>query len=260
MPTVETVRSRIWSEEAEPDDPFTARLCRCAGFDVYGEILNKGGYFDYLILLFRGERPAANQSRALEHLAIALANPGVRDYSVRAAMNGGVGGSNNAASLMAALAVGAGQYAGARDLYLACELWRECGTDLDAWARRLTEPPAHWSDSHWPTVEHTPGFEPHAVRRALPVTQTLDVVAQHGVPGIDWLRASIDELETVAGRPLAMSGVAAATFSGLGFAPEQAEMLYLILRLPGAAAHALEQKDFGWRHYPFFGDGLELTK
>jgi len=36
-------------------------------------------------------------------------------------------------------------------------------------------------------------------------------------------------------------------------------MLFLLLRLPGAAAHALEQKEHGWRKYPFFGDGLTLT-
>ena len=36
-------------------------------------------------------------------------------------------------------------------------------------------------------------------------------------------------------------------------------MLFLLLRLPGAAVHALEQKKLGWRKYPFFGDGLTLT-
>ncbi len=260
MPSLEPVRSRLWFEEPEPNDAFTARVCRCAGYDVYGEILQKGRFFDYLFLLFRGERPEKAQADVLERLAIALANPGIRDYSVRAAMNGGVGGSNNAASLMAALAVGAGQYAGAREVYLACELWCECGADLDAWKRRLAEPPAHWVDSHWPRVEHPPGFDAYAARRALPVAQTLDAVAHETIATTCWLRGAIDELEALAGRPLAMSGVAAATLAGLGFAPDQAEMLYLIMRLPGAAAHALEQKAFGWRHYPFFSDGLELTE
>ena len=36
-------------------------------------------------------------------------------------------------------------------------------------------------------------------------------------------------------------------------------MLYLMLRLPGAAVHALEQEKLGWRRYPFFNDGLKLT-
>ena len=58
--------------------------------------------------------------------------------------------------------------------------------------------------------------------------------------------------------PLAMTGVAAAAMIDLGFDVDQGEMLYLLLRLPGAAAHALEQREYGWRHYPFFADGLEL--
>jgi citrate synthase len=157
--------------------------------------------------------------------------------------------------------VGAGQYAGAREVFLACELWRECGTDLSAWQRRLEDPPAHWRDSHWPALEHTPGFDPYAVRRALPVTQTLAAVADASVTTTAWLAdGGAAGLEALAGRPLAMSGLAAAALSGIGLAPEQAEMLYLILRLPGAAAHALEQKSYGWRHYPFFKDGLELTE
>ena len=49
-------------------------------------------------------------------LALALANPGPRDPMVHAAMCGGVGGSHAAASLIAALAVGAGQSGGAREV------------------------------------------------------------------------------------------------------------------------------------------------
>jgi citrate synthase len=45
----------------------------------------------------------------------------------------------------------------------------------------------------------------------------------------------------------------------LNLSIQQAEMLYLFLRLPGAAAHALEQQKYGWRYYPFFANGLELN-
>ncbi|NIX36083.1 MAG: citryl-CoA lyase, partial [Nitrospinaceae bacterium] len=49
-----------------------------------------------------------------------------------------------------------------------------------------------------------------------------------------------------------------AAFTDLAFEPEQAEMLFLLLRLPGAAAHALEQRHVGHKRYPFFKDGLKL--
>jgi citrate synthase len=34
-------------------------------------------------------------------------------------------------------------------------------------------------------------------------------------------------------------------------------MLHLLLRLPGAAVHALEQKDYGYKNFPFFQIELE---
>jgi citrate synthase len=73
-----------------------------------------------------------------------------------------------------------------------------------------------------------------------------------------WLKDHQAELETIVGSPLAMTGVAAAGFIDLGFTPEQGEMLFLLLRLPGAAAHALEQEHFGWRRFPFFSDKVKV--
>jgi len=34
-------------------------------------------------------------------------------------------------------------------------------------------------------------------------------------------------------------------------------MLHLLLRLPGAAVHALEQKEYGHKNFPFFQVELE---
>ncbi len=49
----------------------------------------------------------------------------------------------------------------------------------------------------------------------------------------------------------------AAALSDLGMDPEQGVMLFLLLRLPGAAAHALEQRDFGHKRFPFYAVELE---
>ncbi len=56
-----------------------------------------------------------------------------------------------------------------------------------------------------------------------------------------------------------MSGVAAAAFRDLGLNAEQGEMLYLLLRLPGAAAHALEQKQVGFKRFPFFHGAVKYV-
>lgn len=255
----ETIRSRVWREDPEPDNPFAAATCYCHGYDVFGEVLGKAGWVEYLYLLFAGERPRESQRRLLEDLAVAIANPGPRDHSVMAAMNGGVGGSNNAACLMAALAVGAGQLGGAREVAITMEIWRNCGTDADTWRRRLLDPPRRTRADVWPEMEHPPGFDPHGASCPTPIRQTLAHLASISPgPALAWLNEHRDDLESTADAPLAMTGVAAAAFHDLELEPAQAEMLFLMLRLPGAAVHALEQNEFGYRKFPFFQNAVHL--
>ena len=254
----ETIRTRIWQEEAEPDNAFAALSCHCHGYDVYGELLVHASWIEYLFLLFRGESPSSQQAKLLEGLAIALANPGPRDAAVHAAMCGGVGGSTSASCLMAALAVGAGASGGAREVLLAMEDWLARGTDLALWKKNLATKPLADPASVWPVPDHAPGFDPYGVRCTAPVMQTLAyLAAQDCAPSLAWLQINRSPLESAAGLPLAMIGVAAAALHDLGFTPEQGEMLHLLLRLPGAAVHALEQKDYGHKNFPFFRIELE---
>lgn len=256
----EVIHSRIWQEVAEADNPFAAASCYCSGYDVYGEMLGRAGWIEYLHLLFAGERPNAAQARLLEGLAVALANPGPRDASVHAAMSAGVGGSTHASCLMAALAAGAGQLGGAHEVAVAMENWQVCGQDLPAWGERLRHPPREERADIWQPMEHPPGFDPHGVRCTTPVRQTLAYLAACSPgPALPWLQTQQAALEEAAGCPLGLPGVAAAALTDLGFNPAAGEMLVLLLRLPGAAAHALEQEATGWRHFPFFHGGLQLT-
>ena len=254
----EIIHSRIWQEEAEPDNAFAASSCHCHGYDVYGELLGNASWIEYLFLLFRGEAPTRQQAKLLEGLAIALANPGPRDAAVHAAMCGGVGGSTSASCLTAALAVGAGASGGAREVYIAMEDWQSRGCNLEKWQTalkvKLVDDPA----DVWPVPEHPAGFDPYGVRCTTPVLQALTHLAGIGCgQSLIWLRDNRALLEAAAGLPLAMPGVAAAALHDLGYTPEQGEMLHLFLRLPGAAVHALEQKGYGYKKFPFFGVELE---
>ncbi len=246
------VRSRVWREEAEANNPFVARAAYCGGYDVYGEMLGHSRWVEMLYLLFRAEAPTTSQADLLEALAVALANPGPREASVHAAMCGGVCGSTAAASLMAALAVGAGQLSGGREVLIAMEAWSACGTDIHAWTQWAATL-SGTAGSIWPAPEHLPGFDPHGISTALPVLQTLACVARYGDENsrLVWLQQHLAAMEELAGHPLALSGVAAAAFTDLGFTPEQGEMLHLLLRLPGAAVHALEQRPLGYKKFPF---------
>jgi citrate synthase len=257
----ETISTKIWDEKAEPDNPFAAASCHCSGFDVYGDLLNNASYIDYLYLLFKLDPPNQNQSKILEALAIALANLGPRDHAVRAAMNAGVGGSTHASALIAALSVGAGNLGGAREVFYGIEYWQTCGREMDKWHNLIASPPKQARLDVWLPMEHTPGFDPNGVTCPTPVIQTLECLADIDTADhLKWLRDNRTTLESKVGYPLAFSGLAAAAFYQLDFQPEQAEMLFMLLRLPGAAVHALEQEKLGWRKYPFFSKGFKVTE
>lgn len=241
----------IWHEAPEPDNAFAARAALCHGYDVYGEMLGQAGWCEMLFLLFRGEAPWPEQTGLLQMLAVALANPGPRDPAVQAAMAASTGGAPAAAALTAALAVGAGRSGGARDVFDAMTGWAECGMELPAWQARLGRGGASRLEV-WPSAERAAGFEPHGLRTSGIVRQALQrLAANPEAVRLRWLAAHRSELEAAAGLPLAMTSLAAAVLSDLGFSPEQGEMLYLLLRLPGAAAHALEQRALGYKRFPF---------
>ncbi|MDG1819009.1 MAG: citryl-CoA lyase [Porticoccaceae bacterium] len=258
--SAEAITTKIWRETPEADNPFAAADCFCSGYDVYGDLLKNASFIDYLFLLFKLEPPTSQQSALLEGLAIALANPGPRDHSVNAAMSAGVGGSTHASALIAALSVGAGNLGGAREVFHAMDYWQRCAINLQDWQQIINSPPEEGRADVWLPMEHPPGFDPNGISCTTPVLKTLAHLVEVGqTPHLVWLQDNREQLEACAKCPLAFSGVAAAALSDLGFLPEQAEMLYLLLRLPGAAVHSLEQEKLGWRKFPFFADGFKLN-
>ena len=253
-PKKEVIHTKIWKEEPQQENPFIAEKYFCAGYDVYSDILAKASWPEYLYLLFKQDRPERWQAELLEKIAIAIANPGIRDHSVRAAMNAGVGGSTSASTLMAALAVGAGQLGGAREVFTSITFWQHCKQDLQKWNEVLSDLEKKEVDG-WPAMEHPPGFDPHGVRCATPVQQLLNVCAEFKrAENTQWLRENRAQLESMTNMPLATTGVVSAALHDIDFSAEQSEMLFLILRLPGAAVHALEQRELGWKKYPFYLD------
>lgn len=254
-------QSSIWFEEPEHNNPFAAKNSYCYGYNVYQDILPKASISEYWYLLFVGERPTQVQVQLLEKIAIAIANPGMRDESIRAAMNAGVGGSTAAASLIAALGVGAGQYGGAREVFSLVQKWQHLGCNLKTWEEFLTSP--NQDDKRvdiWSEYEHAPGFDPNGETCPTPIIQTLEQLSSIYPQGtMAWLKQHRSQLEQLIGYPLSMTGVIASALFDLGLNAKQAEMLFLILRLPGAAVHALEQEQLGWKKFPFFGQNTILT-
>ena len=140
------------------------------------------------------------------------------------------------------------------------QCWQQCDLDLQKWTERI-QASGHLSTHHtvWQECEHFPGFDPNGTSCALPVRQVLQELVNHSQgTALEWLNQNRLRLENITDHPLSMSGVIAAAFHDLAMSADQAEMLFLLMRLPGAAAHALEQKQLGWRKYPFFADALKV--
>jgi citrate synthase len=246
------IHTSIWQETPEADNPFATSTARCRGYDVHGAMVGQARWVQMLWLLMRPELPAGAELDVLEALAVALANPGPRDPSVHAAMCAGVGGSPAASALIAALAVGAGRNGGAREVHDAMTMWCRCGPDLAAWQGYLTAS-ADDPVEIFPDRAHVPGFDAHGADTPLSVRQCAAALAGLGAgPGTSWLHANLDQAAAAVGLPLSMMGLAACVLHDLGFSPDEGEMLCLLLRLPGAAAHALEQQAVGFKQFPFY--------
>jgi citrate synthase len=121
-------------------------------------------------------------------------------------------------------------------------------------------PPKEECADVWLPMEHPPGFDPNGVSCPNPVLQTLKKLASISISNsnLSWLLENQSDLEAFVKLPFSFTGVIATAFTDLSLTKDQGEMLFLLLRLPGAGVHALEQKKLGWKKYPFFMDTVCL--
>lgn len=249
------VITKIWQEEPLDTNAFIANKAFCHGFDVYGDMLGKASWLQMTWLLFKGEPANKTQLQLFEDLALAIANPGPRDPSVHAAMCAGTGGSTNASALMAALAVGAGQKGGAREVFEAVCALNFSNKDTAIFIERVS-----FKDDNatiWPEHKSIIGFDNNQEDSPL-VVQLLEHLSKNKNSNhLAWLLENKSSLEAKVCAKINQQLVAACAFIDLGFNAEESEMLYLLLRLPGAAAHALEQKQLGPKNFPFFDLDLQ---
>lgn len=249
--------SNFWQEEAQDDNPFVAKSCYCYGYDVYEDILANADSHAYWLMLFKkGKRPVDREIKLFDKLAILLANPGPREPMVHAAMCSSISGTNAAAVLTSSLAVGNGLLGGAREVPTIMDqfkCWQAQGIP-----QKIEIPEQEHADV-WLPFEHVPGFDPNGNLTPRPIISALEVMTDIEIDGqVNWLKRNRAELEEKVGYPLSITAVAAAAMSDLGLENDYAEMVFLMLRMPGVIAHANEQKEFGFKKFPFYQDALEL--
>lgn len=244
------VITKIWLEEPTQESVFVAKSAFCHGFNVYDDMLGNCSWSQMLWLLLKGEPPSEKQNQIFNDIAMLVANPGPRDPSIHAAMCAGTGGSTNASALMSALAVGAGQKGGAREVFYLHKVWNSFNADIEQLISLVQ--PSKGPATIWPEFDELIGFDASAVSSPLLLKALTHFAKYTELPHTFWLNFNIEHLEEKLNAKANMQLLFSAISCDLGFNAEQAEMLYLMLRLPGAAAHALEQKELGPKHFPFF--------
>lgn len=256
----DTYKTAIWEEEASKN-PYYPKACYCFGYDVFNDVLKNGTYNEYLYLLLTGNQIDPLHIKLFETLLIALAHPGLRDPSVRAAMNAGVGGSRAAAALMAAVAVGAGQAGGAHELKLALDMHMSARENAETWQSAMRDSLLPQEADVWLQLEHIPGFDPYLATIIPPSYTLLQHCAELAGPNshTQWFLMHYMSLEKAAGYGVNFIGVIASVLMDLKIDSAIAEYFFMFARLPGAAIHAQEAKMNGFRQFPFFNDSIHLT-
>lgn len=243
--------TRIWQEDADPNNPYLAENCRCHGYDIM-ELAGKRSYVDVLFLLFLGELPTPNQAKLLESLMVALISCGPRHPATRSAMNVALSRTNTAHILPISLSVLSGKHLGGEEVVAAMRFLQEHLLDSPRQAAgKLTDNlhPAHGD------VHVAPGFGSR-FGSIDPLPQKI-ASALLKLPGrgkhLEWGSQFAEAI-----KPYYMGwldcGVAAAVFCDLGLPPRSGAGLFQLLRAPGFLAHGLEMADKPITTMPFLDE------
>lgn len=246
------IKTDIVHEIPSANDPYQCEAFLVRGADVHRDLSGNISWTEMLWKLMRASAPAPHQLQLLEVLSVALMNPGPRDPSVYAAMCGGTSRSTAAACLIAALSAGAGRYQGAREVFDCMVLWEQCGPNLSLW---LTQLGPRDADGVWPACPIPAGWDPQHPQTGAPVhallAQLLASLPETDASALAWLAENMQAISEAFCAGCTMAMLAATVFKELGFSPAEGEMLFLLLRLPGAAAHSLEQSKLRFSEFPF---------
>lgn len=250
-PFVAHTATRIWQEQASPDNPYIASSALCHGYDLL-ELMEKRSFVDVFYLLFRGDLPTAAEARLLQALMIGLINPGPRHPATRAAMNAGVGKSDPVHILPIAAAVLGGEHAGGGIIEASMRFLRKHqSSDPQQYVRQLVEESPNPED----LIVQIPGFGQQfggIDLLAKGIAEHLVSLAAAG-SALRWGCEFAAQLE-----PLGMgwlnTGIAAAVFADLGFQPRAGGSLFQLLGVPGMVAHGLELANKPITAMPFVSD------
>lgn len=244
--------TKIWRESPSPENPYLTESCRCHGYDLL-ELMDKRGFVETLLLLFRGDLPSRDETRLFEQLMIALINPGPRHPATRAAMCAGVGKTDTTQILPVALTVLSGEFLGAGEIEEGMRFLRkESKNDPREVADNLLAQAARPEVGDWHIA---PGFGCRfgGIDRLAMQQARLLTGAPAAGKCLAWGSAFSDALAEE-GLGWLATGLAAAVFADLGIQPRLGPGLFQLLNAPGMLAHGVELANKPLTTLPFVKD------
>lgn len=249
---IQRVVTKIWQESPSLENPYLAESCRCHGYELL-ELMEKRGFVETLLLLFRGELPSRDETRLFEQLMIALINPGPRHPATRAAMCAGVGKTDTTQILPVALTVLSGEFLGAGEIEESMRFLRkESKNDPREVADNLLAQAARPAVGDWHVA---PGFGCRfgGIERLAMQQARLLAGAPAAGKCLAW-GSAFSEALAEDGLGWLATGLAAAVFADLGIQPRLGPGLFQLLNAPGMLAHGVELANKPLTALPFVKD------
>lgn len=246
----EKLHTRIWQEVPTNTNPYVAENIRCHGYDL-DQLLLKKSFIEVLYLLFRGELPSDEEAQLLEHLMIAIINPGPRHPATRSAIAAGVGKTDKDLILPIALSTISGTHNGAGEVEPAMRFLRQ----------NRRKAPSDIAKAH--LVEWSPTLDEHPIPGFGAYYGEVDPVCQRhaelisDLPGsgriMKWASELNQEMQPY-GAGWLSTGLAAAVLADLGFQPRYGAGMYQLFSAPGLLAHGIEYSNKPVTDFPFTPD------
>ncbi len=242
---VDKSATKIWLEEASPDNPYLTEDAFCHGYNFLDLVENKS-YSDIVYLLFKGELPSLESSRLFTALMVACITPGPRSPAARAAVLAGVGKTDPELILPIALNILSGKNGGAADIL----------PSMRFIVRNVKKDPeeiiANINDSDGATAL-PPGFA-QVFGGSDPLTVKLgESLATYSEASqcLPWVLAVARGINNGG---LLMTGLFSAVLCDLGFSPKVGGGIFQICNAPGLCAHGFEFIGQPLTSVPFLDD------
>ena len=214
------------------------------------EMMGRCNFSEGVYLLLTGELPSLSLGRLIDAMLVSFIDHGVTPPSTLAARNAATTGASLRGSVAAGV-LGFGPHHGG-DL-LACRQLLDDGLVVartgKSLAQAASELVAKMVDGHDGKIVPPPGFghryhtkDPRAIR-LMQMAHELEVDHEYTqlLRAIEHALATHPELKERS-LPINIDGAVAAVCGDIGLPPEVADALLVISRVPGLAAHALEEQ------------------